>query len=265
LPDLAHVIEAERISLLSLVPPVLARLLREVPQFGASDVLRAVLLGGQASTPELCGLARERGIPVLTSYGLTEACSQVSTLGFPPPAEVHVRNGVVSSGFPLSGVEVRLRDGLIAVRGPTLFTRYVGAPSALDEDGFFATGDRGQFEPEHGLFVFGRESELIISGGENIDPSEVEQALLACGGLEAACVFGVADPDFGQRVAVALEFAPGVAFDERALFTALGERLASFKQPRAVCIFAELPKLGSGKLDRSRIRAEAAGRLHPRS
>ena len=259
--ELGHALATERISLLSLVPPVLARLLREASGFGSGTTLRAVLLGGQACSPELFGEARERSIPVLTSYGLTETCSQVSTLRFPPPEHVPLLQGVLSAGFPLSGVEVRVTRGLIEVRGPTLFSGYVGATSALDADGFFNTGDRGELDPEHGLFVFGRASELIITGGENVDPSEVEHALLACGGLEAACVFAVPDPDFGARVAVALEQKPGAGCDEQALFAALDRRLASFKQPRVVCWFDELPRLGSGKLDRSRIRSEAIARL----
>jgi O-succinylbenzoic acid--CoA ligase len=261
-PELAHTIERERISLLSLVPAVLARLLREMPKFGEKTALRAVLLGGQACAPELFEQARERGLPVLTSYGLTEMCSQVSTLGFPPPLQVPVRKGVVSSGFPLAGVELRVQAGRIQVRGPTLFTRYLGSGAALDDEGFFDTADRGELDPEHGLFVFGRESELIISGGENIDPSEVEHALLSCPGIEAACVFGVADPEFGERVAAALESRSGAPIDERALFIVLDERLASFKQPRALCVFSELPRLGSGKLDRTRIVTEAGARLH---
>ena len=183
----------------------------------------------------------------------------MSTLDFPPPLRAPVRCGVVSSGFPLPGVSVRVRDGLIEVRGPTLFSGYVAAPSALDADGFFATGDRGELDPELGLFVFGRASELIVSGGENVDPSEVEHALLASGGLEAACVFGIPDPDFGARIVAALE--PRGDFDEQALFSALDQRLASFKQPRAVCLFDELPRLGSGKLDRARIRGAASNQL----
>jgi O-succinylbenzoic acid--CoA ligase len=259
--ELGHALVAERISLLSLVPPVLARLLREVPAFGSNSQLRALLLGGQACNPELFAEARDRNVPVLTSYGLTETCSQVSTLRFPPPARAPSHSGVLSSGFPLSGVEVRVRSGLIEVRGSTLFSGYDGAPSALDADGFFHTGDRGELDSELGLFVFGRASELIVTGGENVDPSEVEHALLASGGLEAACVFGVPDTDFGARVAAALEPQPGRTRDERALFSALDQRLASFKQPRALCWFDELPRLPSGKLDRARIRSEAMARL----
>jgi O-succinylbenzoic acid--CoA ligase len=220
-------------------------------------------LGGQACSQELFAEARQRGLPILTSYGLTETCSQVSTLALPGPANVAARNGVVNAGLPLPGVELRISRGLIEVRGPTLFSAYLGAPSAFDAEGFFNTGDRGELDPEQGLFVFGRASELIISGGENIDPTEVEHALLACGGLSAALVFGVPDLEFGARVAVALEPTQLAGFDERPLFAALDQRLASFKQPRAVCVFETLPRLASGKLDRARIRSEASSRLRP--
>ena len=263
LSELAHALTSERISLLSLVPPVLSRLLREAPQLAAHAPLRAVLLGGQACSAELFCLAREHGVPVLTSYGLTETCSQVATLAFPAPARAPLKNGVVAVGFPLNGVELRIVNGLIEVRGPTLFSGYVGQPTPFDADGFFNTGDRGELDPQLGLFVFGRASELIISGGENIDPSEVEHALLACAGVEAACVFGAPDAEFGERVAAAVEFSSGVSFDEPALFAALDQRLASFKQPRAWCQFEALPRLGSGKLDRVGIRAEALKRLRP--
>jgi O-succinylbenzoic acid--CoA ligase len=266
-PELAQALIDERISLLSLVPSVLARLLRHEPGISERAPLRALLLGGQACPPELFEEARARRVPVLTSYGLTEMCSQVTTQHFPPRPISALKQGIVSSGFPLRGVQVRIVNDLIQVRGPSLFTGYVGQPAALDDSGYFATGDRGALDPELGLFVFGRVSELIISGGENIDPTEVEHALLACGGLEAACVFGVPDSEFGERVAVALELAadrvPIGPFDERALFAALDERLASFKQPRLVCYFERLPRLASGKLERAKIRAEAPPRLRP--
>ena len=259
---LGKALSVERISLLSLVPAVLSRLLRETPELVQRAPLRAVLLGGQACSAELFAEARALALPVLTSYGLTEACSQVSTLSLPSPDSPPFSRGVVGVGFPLPGVEVRVVSGLIEVRGPTLFSGYVGAPP-FDPQGFFNTGDRGELDPELGLFVFGRASELIISGGENVDPSEVEHALLACGGLRAACVFGVPDPEFGQRVAAALEVADSDSFNEVALFAALDTRLASYKQPRAVCHFEQLPRLASGKLDRRRICAEAALRLRP--
>lgn len=261
LPELAQTLVDERISLLSLVPTVLSRLLREAPSPLQHAPLRALLLGGQACSEELFLAARAQGLPVLTSYGLTEACSQVSTLPWPPPARVGTRNGVVSVGSALPGVELRVVQGLIEVRGPTLFSGYAGEPVPFNADGFFPTGDRGELDPELGLFVFGRQSELIITGGENVDPSEVEHALLACGGLGAVSVFGIADPEFGATVAAALEPARGATFDERGLFAALDQRLARFKQPRSICVLEALPRLPSGKLDRARIRQETSAAL----
>jgi O-succinylbenzoic acid--CoA ligase len=263
-PELAHCLVEERITLLSLVPAVLARLLRDAPAIASQAPLRAILLGGQACSADLFAAARERTLPVLTSYGLTETCSQVSTLAFPPPAVTPLKNGVIGVGFSLPGVEIRIARGLIEVRGPTLFSGYLGHPAPFDEEGFFNTGDRGEFDPELGLFVFGRASELIITGGENVDPSEVEHALLACDGVEAALVFGVPDPEFGEQVAAALELSLGFNFNEQALFAALDQRLASFKQPRALCRFDVLPRLPSGKLDRVQIRTRAALQLRPR-
>jgi o-succinylbenzoate---CoA ligase len=261
--ELGHTLVDERISLLSLVPAILSRLIRDEPDLLRRARLRALLLGGQACSAELFAAAQQHDLPLLTSYGLTETCSQVSTLRFPPPKHAPLLGGVVGVGFPLAEVEVRVQGGLIEVRGPTLFTRYLGQPPPFGESGFFNTGDRGELDPERGLFVFGRASELIISGGENIDPSEVEHALLASGGLAAVCVFGVPDPEFGERVAAAVEPTSEAGFDEQLLFAALDQRLASFKQPRALCQFEALPRLASGKLDRLRIRAEAQPRLRP--
>ena len=263
-PELAQCLVRERITLLSLVPPLLARLLREAPELASQAPLRALLLGGQACSAELFARAREHGLPVLTSYGLTETCSQVSTLAFPPPAVPPFKNGVVGVGFPLPGVELRVVNGLIEVRGPTLFNGYAGEASPFDADGFFNTGDRGELDPERGLFVFGRASEMIITGGENVDPSEVEHALLTCAGVEAALVFGVPDSEFGERVAAAIELRATADFDEQALFARLDQQLASFKQPRLLSYFDALPRLSSGKLDRAQIRLQAARTVRPR-
>jgi len=257
--ELAHCVQSERITLLSLVPPILARLLREVPAFAERGSLRALLIGGQACAPELFDEARARSLPVLTTYGLTETCSQVSTLAFPPPARMTARHGVSSSGFALAGMELRVRNESIQVRGASMFTRYLGQPAPIDEEGFFHTGDRGELDPEFGLFVFGRESELIVTGGENVDPAEVEHALVRTGLIPAACVFGVADSEFGEIVATALE-SPDDRH-EREIFRALRQSLSPFKQPRLVSFHPELPRLASGKLDRARIRRDARATL----
>jgi O-succinylbenzoic acid--CoA ligase len=265
LGELCELIVRERVSLLSLVPAVLERLLRSEPHFIPPRALRAVLLGGAACSPELYAHARERGLPVLPSYGLTETASQVVTSPYPIAAAAAVRHGVVSSGFPLAGVELRISDQQIELRGPMLCAGYLGEPSPFDDQGWLRTRDRAELDPELGLFVLGRASELIISGGENVDPVEVEHALTSVPGISAACVFGVEDPTFGEVVAAVVETdaASGPAQDE--LLLVLGERLASFKQPRLWTSVASLPRLASGKLDRRACREQAAPALRPLS
>ncbi|HEY2409335.1 MAG TPA: AMP-binding protein [Polyangiaceae bacterium] len=263
LSALAECVTRERISLLSLVPTVLERLLQREPAWQPPTSLRAVLLGGAACSLELHDLAQARRVPVLPSYGLTESASQVVTHRYPPRARGRVRNGVVSSGFPQQGVELRIRGDQIELRGPMLCSGYVGETSPFDAHGWFKTRDRGEFDPEQGLYVLGRSSELIISGGENVDPVEVEHALVAFPGVEAACVFGVDDATFGQVVAVVLESDDPTSLGSSSLASFLEERLASFKLPRLWTAVAHLPRLSSGKLDRAGARKLAEPSLRP--
>src|SRR5690606_20983207 len=139
-----------------------------------------------------------RGVPVLLTYGMTETCSQVCTQPHGAPA----RAGVV--GAPLPGVELRVRDGRIQVRGPMLLERYLGAPTPVDEHGWLDTGDRGVIEDDGVLRVLGRAGDTIITGGENVHPGEIEPALAAHPEVAAACVFGIDDPTWGQIVAAAV-------------------------------------------------------------
>src|SRR5690606_33100383 len=114
------------------------------------------------------------------------------------------------------GVALRVREGVISLRGPNLFDGYVGVPrdATFDAEGYFCTGDLGRLDAEGRLHVEGRRSDLIVTGGENVYPAEVEAALLAaCPAVQSACVFGLPDPEWGERVAAALVLAPGA--DER--------------------------------------------------
>ncbi|HEY4157471.1 MAG TPA: AMP-binding protein [Polyangiaceae bacterium] len=263
LSALAECVTRERISLLSLVPTVLERLMQSEPDWQPPASLRAVLLGGAACSPKLYDLARDRRVPVLPSYGLTESASQVVTHRYPARARSAVRSGVVSSGFPLRGVELRIQGDQIELRGPMLCSGYVGEASPFDARGWFKTRDRGEFDPEQGLYVLGRSSELIITGGENVDPVEVEHALGAFPGVEAACVFGVDDATFGQIVALVLESDDPTSLVPSSLVSFLEERLASFKLPRLWTAVAHLPRLSSGKLDRAGARKLAEPSLRP--
>lgn len=241
-------VERERVTLMSLVPTQLDRVLAHDPPLAPPPTLRALLLGGAPASASLLRGAAARGWPVLTTYGLTEACSQVATQrpGTPPEA-------AAGSGPCLPGVEVRLDDGVIALRGPMLLTRYLPAEEygpSCDAAGWFRTSDLGRLDEQGHLHVLGRADQVIVSGGEKIMPAEVEAALLAHSGVAAACVFGVPDPVWGQAVAAAIQPVAGQRLDQEELRLHLAESLASFKRPRRLAILPALPLLPGGKVDR---------------
>jgi O-succinylbenzoic acid--CoA ligase len=239
---------------LSLVPTMLGRLLDA--GWMPPPELRAILLGGAACPPRLLARAIEAGLPIRTTYGLTEACSQVTT------ARSVVRSPEDGSGEPLPGIDVRIgAGGTIQVRGPTLFDGYFGETEPpLTPDGFFDTGDFGEFDARGRLHVLGRRSDLIVTGGENVYPAEVEAALERIVGVRAACVFGVPDEHWGQIVAAALVVEPG-APDDTEIRERLRAELASFKIPRRFARLPELALTASGKLDRTATARLAASIL----
>lgn len=247
-------IEKKPVTVLSLVPAVLDALLDQEPPLVAPSRLRAVLLGGAATSPRLIARASARRIPVLTTYGLTEASSQVATLA--PGEGPATSRGIVTSGRALPGVELREGpDGRLSVRGPMLFSGYAGTPSALDQDGFFVTDDLGHLDAEGRLFVTGRVGDRIVTGGENVDPVSVEATLLELPGVERAIVFGTPDAHFGEKIACALVTRPG--FDAARALSDLRKLLLPHERPRRVALLKDLPVLPNGKLDRPRARALA--------
>ncbi|HEY3495707.1 MAG TPA: class I adenylate-forming enzyme family protein [Polyangiaceae bacterium] len=257
LAALAATVRDAEVTLLSLVPTVLDRLLAH--DFRPPPSLRAVLVGGAACPRSLLERACARRVPVLTTYGLTETAAQVATRRYearwdPPPS-----SELVPAGVPLPNVEVRTVDGVVEVRGPSLFSGYAGEPGSDPAGGWFRTQDRGILTPSGELAINGRVSDVIITGGENVDPSEVEAALASLPGVSAACVLGLPDPTFGEIVA-ALLVTTGGSHELAALSAALRPRLASFKLPRKVLVVPELPLLPSGKLDRRAVRERYAGR-----
>ena len=195
---------------------------------------------------------------MLTSYGLTETASQVVTRRYAERYQpLEERDGVVSSGQPLPGVELKLIGGRIAIRSPTLFSAYLGDPgSPLSADGFLVTNDHGELGPGGELFVRGRLDDVIVSGGENVDPLEVEAALRELPGVSAACVFGSPSEQFGQVVTAALVTQDSSLAEPGRLAELLTSRLARHKHPRRVVLLPSLPVTASGKVDR-RACAEA--------
>jgi O-succinylbenzoic acid--CoA ligase len=241
----AETIAARRVTLASLVPTMLGRLL-DLDGWQPPVHLRAMLIGGAATPPGLLARAADRGWPVLTTYGLTEACSQVATQRYGT-----VQRGELGCGRPVAGMEVRVREGAIEVRGDGLMDGYLGSQtdSPCTADGWLRTGDLGDLDAAGNLHVRGRRDDVLVSGGENVHPLEVEQALEEHPAIRAACVFGVADDDWGEVVAAALAAADPPA--DRELLAFLEPRLASFQRPRRIAYLDELPLLPSGKPDRA--------------
>lgn len=243
---------AEQASLISLVPSQLDALLDA--GFVGHSRLRALLLGGSGCSPALARRAHAAGIPLLTSYGLTETASQVVTRRYAErfqPLPEHA--GCVSCGHPLPGVELRLHEGLIAVRTRSLFTRYAGGAAAAElDDGWLLTRDRGQLGSSGELFVLGRADEVIVTAGEKVDPLEVEAALCELTGVRGACVFGTISERFGHLVSAALVTDDAALAEPETLGRLLADRLARHKWPRRVVRVETLPLTASGKLDRRR-------------
>jgi O-succinylbenzoic acid--CoA ligase len=221
----------EGATLASLVPTMLADVGAALPR-----TLRAVLLGGAAAPPGLVADAVARGVPVLPTYGLTETFGQIATARVPGGPLVALAGVEIAGGT--RDVPARLR-----VRGPMLATRYLdGAPIAPA----FTTADLG-FVEDGVLHVVGRADDVIVTGGENVHPAQVEAVVAATPGVRHAVAFGVADERWGQIVAVAVE-ADGPV--EVARWHAA---LPPHARPRRMHVARALPRLANGKLDRRAI------------
>lgn len=247
------------VTLLSVVPTMLRRLLSvDEPTWTPSPELRAVLVGGAPFPNALRARATERGVPALGTYGCTEACSQVTT-------QTLAQSGRPGAGAPLPGVQVRVEDGEIQIRGEMLMEGYLGeGRSALPwtADGWFRTGDFGSFLPDGQVLVRGRLDDLIVTGGENVAPQEVEAWLATVPGVESACVFPRPHDDWGQEIVAALVTEPS-RFSEDELRRKLERELAPYKRPKRICLLDALPLNRSGKVDRAAVVARCSGNLNP--
>ncbi len=233
----------QQITLVSLVATTLSRLLDA--GLGHPPALRCALTGGGPVPPALLDRARTEGVPVSLTYGLTETCSQVSST---PVAAIDA--GRASAGPPLFCTRVRIApDGEILVRGPTV------APGAIAADGWLHTGDLGSIDDDGRLLVLGRRSETIVSGGENVAPTEVEAVLEAHPGVLEAAVIGRPDEQWGEQVTAIVVPRSGHLLDGESLRRHCARMLAPYKVPRVIVLAREpLARTASGKLLRSELR-----------
>jgi O-succinylbenzoic acid--CoA ligase len=269
-PPFLELVRTGQVTHASLVPTMLHRLLDSWGEERIPSTLRCLLVGGAPTDPELLRRALEVGFPVALTYGLTEAASQVATA---PPELVRKKPGTV--GAPLPGVEVELApegeflvrgprlapDGEILVRGPTvtpegelLVRGPTVAPGQVEEDGWLHTGDLARRDGDGHLWITGRLSDRIISGGVTVDPGEVEAVLGAHPDVVEVAVVGIPDPEWGERVAAAVVAGPVASSLWEALQEEAGARLSPAKRPRVFREMEALPRNRNGKVDRGRLR-----------
>ncbi len=249
------------------VPTMYVRLLGEAGF--DRDACRHMRLCVSGSAPLLIETFHEfqkrTGHTIVERYGMSETVMITSNPYHPEHGER--RGGTV--GFPLPGVGLRVRDdkgqlappgeiGGIEVKGPNVFRGYWRMPEKtreeFTEDGWFRTGDVGKFD-EHGhVVIVGRSKDLIITGGYNVYPAEVEAYLNEMDGVSESAVFGVLHPDFGEGVLAAVVPRPGAALRPEALAAALKSKIAGFKVPKQIFVVGELPRNAMGKVQKNLLK-----------
>ncbi len=257
----------------SLVPTMLNRLLKN-KLFSTHRDFKAILLGGGPTTQELLKKSVERGIPIVSSYGMTETCAQIVTNPMTAPSGMYTP--LKSVGKPFSPNELQVRDnkgkvlgknqsGMIWLKGPQVFDGYYDNDlniDLFDSNGWFKTGDFGHLNGFNQLFIESRREDLIISGGENIDPVEVEEAIRKIPSVKDVAVVGIPDKEWGQKVTAVVTLMNGKIPDIRELRESLKDDLSDFKLPKDLIVIEKLPKTGLGKIKKwelvQRILGESA-------
>ena len=251
-----EVLRDKKITIVSLVTLMLRQLVKILANNDLPKHVRCLLLGGGSVPEDLLQVVKKKSIPLFQSYGMTETSSQIVTLSADDALEK-----LGSSGKPLFPAQVRILHadengiGEIAVKGPMVMNGYVDNRKANLEsflDGWLKTGDLGYFDEAGFLYVVERRSDLIISGGENIYPSEVESALLQIPGVVDAGVFGKTNTTWGS-VPVACIVRENEAVTEQEIMTLLKPYLATYKIPKQYYFVKELPRNASNKLMRHRL------------
>lgn len=251
-------IEEEGVTIVSVVATMLQRMLDAWGDRPYPPHLRCILVGGGPVPRPLLERCARWNIPVVQTYGLTETASQAVTLA---PQDALRKLG--SAGKPLLPNELRIIDGKtgnglpprkvgeITLRGPTVTPGYVNAPAATERairNGWLHTGDLGYVDEEGYLYVVDRRDDLIITGGENVYPAEVEGVLMAHPAVAEAGVAGLPDAHWGQKVAAAVVLRPGASVSADDLQAFCSQRLATYKIPRHIAFVDALPRNAAGKL-----------------
>ncbi len=252
-------IEKNAVTLVSLVPTMLYRMLADDRPVAALQRLRLVLLGGAAASADLIERCAALNIHVAPTYGLSEACSQVATM---LPEDSLRKPGSVGKPLLFSQIEILNEQGQpqpsgeygeVVITGQTVMQGYYNQPKATAKtirNGKLYTGDIGYLDADGDLYLVQRRSDLIVSGGENIYPAEVETTLLKHPAIAAVCVVGIPSLEWGQQVAAAIVLKPNITATDGELRTFCREWLAGYKIPKTFKFVSELPQNATGKIQR---------------
>lgn len=232
--------DLHEVTLASLVGSMLTPILDADP--GPYSGVRAVLVGGGPTAQPVLMRAADAGLPVLSTYGMTETASQIAT--------APLGDGPRQRAVPVPGAEIRIATtGEIEVRGPMVSRGYVGGPRRSAE-AWHATGDLGSIDDKGFLRIHGRAGDIIITGGENVMPGEIEDVIRSVPGVRDVAVFGTLGGDWGEQVTAAVVADASIG----AIDAAIRTRLAGYKIPRRWIEVTELPRNSLGKVDRSALR-----------
>jgi fatty-acyl-CoA synthase len=268
-PDAAFdAIERERVTLAVLVPAQLTAMMK-LARWSKADLssLRVLTTGSTIVSQAFVQRVHERGVPLIQVYGTTETCPIAAYLRIED-----ARRKAGAAGLPALYCALRIvdendndvpagADGEILVRGPNVMQGYWNAPAATAtalRGGWYHSGDIGHVDVEGYLHVVARKYDLIISGGENIYPAEIENVLLEHPAIVEACVVGCPDERWGEAVVAAVVLKPGVRLSATDVMAMLDGRIARYKQPRAVRFMDSLPRTALGKVQREQLRAVVA-------
>ncbi len=247
----------------SLVPTMLSRILED-PVFQIHSGFKAILLGGGPISPVLINNAVMRGVPIVSSYGMTETCAQIAANAMLNPSGTYPPKASVGTVFPPNQIQIRdddgkplppIEKGRIWLKGPQVFDGYLNKKlnkDMFDSDGWFNTGDYGHLNRNRHLFIENRRSDLIITGGENVNPLHVELVLNRYDEISESAVIGIPDPNWGQRV-VAYIVLNNQFFNTKKLRTELKQQLRGFQIPKEFIEVEELPKTPLGKIKRNEL------------
>lgn len=270
------IVRTEEITSATVVPTMLARLVDHLSGKPANTPkLRSIAYGG-SRIPHRVVKEAIRAFPAtgfVNAYGLTETSSTVALLGPEDHAaavasdDPFVRARLASVGRPVPGIEVEIRDpagnvlppgatGELWLRGPQISGSYAGIGSVLDDNGWFPTRDRASVDDEGYVFIDGRADDVIIRGGENIAPAEIEDVLMEHPAVASAAVLGVPDDEWGERLTAVIVPARGATIDAEEVRGFVRQRLRGSRTPDQVVVRDELPLTETGKVLRRQLLAE---------